>query len=99
MILGTAGLGSSALVVLAFVALLRRQSWSYFLVTLAIGLLMLRTFLGVVMIGGYLSLEIHHFLEHFLDVLMIVLLFAAVYMARTVDPEPSFDKSHQPQDD
>jgi hypothetical protein len=30
---------------------------------------------------------------------MIALLFTAIYVARTANPEPSFDTSHQPQDD
>lgn len=98
-ILVVAGLGSGVLVALSFTALVRRRSWPYFLVTLAIGSLMLRSFLGVVMVGGYLSPDIHHLLEHFLDVLTIVLLFSAIYVARTANPEPTFDNSHHPQDD
>lgn len=98
-ILTIAGLGSGALIALSLTALVRRRSWSYFLVTLAIGSLLIRTFLGVVMVGGYLPLDIHHLLEHFLDVLMIALLFAAIYVVRTAKPEPSFDGSHHSQND
>lgn len=85
------GLGSAALVALAGAALLRRRSWPYFLVTVALGSLALRTFLGAVTIGGFVSLHAHHVLEHLLDALVVGLLFAAVYAARTVAPDPPLD--------
>lgn len=87
-ILGLAGLGSAALVVLSVSALLHRRSWSYFLVTLAIGSVLLRTLLGAATMGGYMPLSLHHVLEHLLDGLIVGLLFTAVYVARSVDPSP-----------
>lgn len=97
-ILGLAGLGSAALVALSASALLRRRSWSYFLVTLAIGSLLLRTFLGAAVMGGYLPISLHHVLEHLLDGLIVGLLFAAVYVARSVDPDPPLRETRQSTD-
>jgi hypothetical protein len=86
-VLGVTAIGSLALVGIAAIALFRRQSLSYFLVTLAIGTLLLRTFLGGVVLGGLVSSHVHHFVEHVLDALLIGFVFTAVYAARRVEPE------------
>jgi len=88
-----AGIGSVLLVVLASAALFRRRSLSYFLITMAIGTLALRSFLGAVTVAGYLSLRSHHVLEHVLDALVIGLLFAAVYAVRTIRPDPQREEA------
>ena len=88
-VLGVAGLGSAVLAGAAALALFRRQSLSYFLVTLAVGTLLFRSFLGAVTLGGLVSAHGHHLLEHALDAVVIVLLFGAVYAARRIDPDPS----------
>lgn len=95
-ILAATGLGAAALVAVAGVALFRRQSLSYFLVTLAIGTLLLRSFLGTVTLGGLMTAHRHHLLEHVLDVVVVALLFAAVYAARRVDPRvPAADRPEE----
>lgn len=88
-----AGLGSALLVAVASAALFRRRSLSYFLITVAIGTLALRSFLGAVTVAGHLSLHGHHVLEHVLDALIIGLLFSAVCAVRTMRPEPELDES------
>ena len=93
-ILTVAGLGSAVLVAVASAAFLRRRSWSYFLVTVALGALVVRTLLGAITIGGIISLETHHIIEHLLDALAVGLLFAAVYAARTVRPNPALDDQY-----
>lgn len=85
LVLVVAGLGAAALVTVSCLALFRRQSLSYLLVTLAIGTLLLRSFLGTVMLGGLVSEHSHHLLEHLLDVFVIGLLFAAVFATRRID--------------
>lgn len=84
-ILGAAGLGSAVLVAVALGALFRRRSLSYFLVTMAIGTFLLRTFLATVTYTGLVSAHSHHLLEHVFDVVVIGLLFAAVYATRRID--------------
>lgn len=83
LVLGLAGLGSTAVVALALVALARRRSWSYFLVAAALGTLLARTSLGALSMAGVLAFDAHHLPEHALDVLLIALLLGAVYAART----------------
>lgn len=84
-VLAVAGLVSGLLITLALTALARRRSWSYFLVTLALATLLIRTLFGVLTINGVLGSSSHHVLEHSLDILTVVLLLGAVYCARTVD--------------
>jgi heme A synthase len=88
-VLTLAGLTSVGILALAVVALTRRQSWSYLLVTLAIGTLGLRVLLGGLMLFGLIDLGIHHLLEHVVDILMALLLFAAVYTARSTEVHAS----------
>lgn len=85
-ILTAAGLGSAVLVAVAMGALFRRRSLSYFLVTVAIGTFTLRTFLAIVTFTGLISEHTHHLVEHVFDVVVIGLLFAAVYATRRTDP-------------
>lgn len=82
-VLGLAGLGSVAVVGLALVALARRRSWSYFLVTAALGTLLARTSLGVLSMADAVSVGSHHLPEHALDVVMIALLLGAIYVSRS----------------
>lgn len=85
-ILAAAGLGSLVLVAVALGALFRRRSLSYFLVAMAIGTFTLRTFLATVTYTGLVSGHTHHLLEHVFDVVVIGLLFTAVYATRRFDP-------------
>ncbi len=86
-IITVATLGSSALVVVAGMAYLRRRTWSYLFITVAIGMLVVRSVVGLLSLGGPLQIGTHHVLEHLLDVVAIALLFAAIYVARTTDQD------------
>lgn len=85
LVLVLSGLASLGILALAVAALIRRRSWSYLLVTLAIGMLGLRVTLGGLMLTGLIDLETHHLIEHGVDFLMAGLLLAAVYVARTTN--------------
>lgn len=82
LVLALAGLGSAFVIGLALAALVRRQSWSYLLVTLALGTLLARTAIAAGEMSGLLATTTHHTIEHVLDVLMAALVIAAVYTAR-----------------
>lgn len=82
-----ATIGSSLLVLLAGMALLRRRTWSYLFITVAIGMMAIRSLVGILALWDPLEVETHHVLEHLFDVVAISLLFAAIYVARTVDPD------------
>ena len=94
-VLTLAGLTSIGILALAVVALTRRKSWSYLLVTLAIGTLGIRVLLGGLMLLGLIDLTIHHLLEHIVDILMALLLLAAVYTARSTEVSPSQEQYEQ----
>ena len=85
-VLVLAGLASAVLVGLALAAFVRRRSRSYLLVTLALAAVLARTGVAAVTMAGGLSDATHHLLEHGLDVVMVALVVAAVYYARTVEP-------------
>jgi uncharacterized membrane protein len=84
-VLVVAGLVSAVIITLGLVAFARRRSWSYFLVTLALATLLVRTLFGILTLNDLLNPTSHHILEHGLDILTVLLLLGAVYTARTVD--------------
>jgi len=88
LVLALAGLGSAVMIGLALAALVRRQSWSYLLVTLALATLLGRTAVAAGSMSGVVSTASHHTLEHLLDVLMAALVIAAVYTARQARRAP-----------
>lgn len=91
-----ATIGSAVLVAVAGMALLRRRSWSYLYVTIAIGMLAIRSLVGLLSLGGPIEVGTHHVLEHLLDVFVIGLLFAAIYVARTGRPESASGEHRDP---
>ena len=78
-----AGLAAAALVSLGLIAFSRRQSRSYLLVVLALCTLICKALAGGLAIVGILPIDVHHLVEHGLDLVMAILLIAAVYYART----------------
>ncbi|WP_225335259.1 DUF7471 family protein [Halomicrobium urmianum] len=80
-----AGLGAAVLLGLALAAFVRRRSQPYVLIVGAIAALLGRSAVAGLSLAGLLRPGPHHFLEHGLDVVMVALIVAAVYYARTVD--------------
>ena len=78
-----AGLGAALILGLAIAALLRRRSTPYLLVALAIASILARTVVAGASLEGMIAVGDHHLLEHALDVVMVALVVAAVYTART----------------
>lgn len=85
-VLVVGALGSGFIISLAVVAFAQRRSWSYLLVTLALGTLFVRTGFGLLSLRGTIAPMSHHIVEHGLDVLTVALLLGALYLARGVDP-------------
>lgn len=79
-----AGLGAAVLLGLAVGAFLQRQSRSYLLIVAALLALVGRSAVTGFTLTGTLSMTQHHLLEHGLDVVLVSLVIAAVYYARTV---------------
>lgn len=82
-----AGLAATVLLSMGLIAFLRRQSRSYLLVILALGTLVCKVGAGGLTLVGILPSNLHHVMEHGLDLAMAVLLIAAVYYTRA--PLPS----------
>lgn len=87
-----AGLGSLVVLGMAVGAFARRRSWSYLLVAGAIGALLARSIVGGLFVTGWLGTDLHHVLEHGLDVTVAALVIAAVYYARTVERRVSSEE-------
>jgi len=83
-VLALASVASAALGGLALAAFARRRTSPYLFVALAVVALATRSAVGWLgMIGG-LSATTHHTAEHGLDVVMVALVVAAVWYARSV---------------
>jgi hypothetical protein len=79
--------GAGLLLGLGLAALMRRRSWSYLLVAGALAALFARASVAALSVAGVFGPFEHHLLEHSLDAVMVALVVAAVYHARTVRRE------------
>ena len=84
-----AAMGTALLLGVAFAALVRRQSRPYLLLVAAFTALLGRSVVAGFSMFGMLSPTTHHLFEHRMDVLLVALVVAAVYYARTVSYEGS----------
>jgi len=70
---------------LAVAAYRQRRTRPYLLITLALIALFARPLVALLSGFSLVSAPTHHFLEHALDTLFVVLVLGAVYYARTVE--------------
>jgi hypothetical protein len=82
-----AGIGAAVLLGLGLAAFVRRRSRSYLLIVAAIAALFSRSVVAGFTVVRVLSPQTHHLLEHSLDIVLVALVVAAVYYARTVTME------------
>lgn len=78
---------SLAAVTVLGAAYYRRRSRSYLFVTLALSTLVIRSASGLLSAAGVYPVETLEILDHGLDIVMVSLLFGAVYYARRIDPK------------
>lgn len=90
-VLTVAGIGTAVLLGLAIGAFVRRQSRPYLLIVAAVAALFGRSAVAGLTVTGVFSRTNHHLLEHGLDVVLVALVIAAVYHARTVSRDTNFD--------
>jgi predicted Co/Zn/Cd cation transporter (cation efflux family) len=83
-VLALASVASAALAGLALAAFARRRTSPYLFVALAVVTLVARSVVGWLGMIGSLSVATHHTAEHGLDVVMVALVIAAVWYARSV---------------
>ncbi|TYL39036.1 hypothetical protein CV102_07005 [Natronococcus pandeyae] len=74
-----AAAGTTVLFCIGIVAYSRRQSMRYLLITVALGLLMVRSVVGLGTVFGLVPMTIHHLVEHGADFTIAVLILYAVY--------------------
>jgi len=72
---------------LSLVVTYRRRSRRYLLVSATLAALLSRSIVGILSVRGLLSAGSHHLLEHALDVVIAILLLAAVYDSTTATTE------------
>ncbi|WP_394739654.1 DUF7471 family protein [Natronococcus roseus] len=71
--------GTAVLFCIGVVAYSRRRSTRYLLVTIALGLLVTRSIVGLGTVFGLVPMTVHHLVEHGVDVSIAVLILYAVY--------------------
>ncbi|MFW5983612.1 MAG: DUF7471 family protein [Halobacteria archaeon] len=79
-ILVLAGVGTTVVFVLSLVAYRRRRERSYLLISVAIGLLVVRTLVGFGTVRGVTPMLYHHLVEHTFDFLIAALVLTAAYV-------------------
>jgi hypothetical protein len=86
-VVGAAAVGTAILLGLALAAYARRRSRPSLLLAAAFAALLGRSAVVALSLLGWLSATHHHVFEHGLDVVLVALVVAAVYYARTVSRE------------
>jgi hypothetical protein len=79
-VLALAAVGTTAVFALSLVAYRRRGETSYLLITVAIGLLVVRTIVGFGTVRGITPMLYHHLVEHTFDFMIAVLVLCAAYV-------------------
>jgi uncharacterized membrane protein len=83
-----AAAGTAILLGLALAAFFQRRSQPYLLIVAAFAALFGRSAVAGVAVFGGLSSSSHHLLEHGLDIVLVSLVVAAVYLARSAKRTP-----------
>lgn len=84
-VIGLATLGTAALFLVATAGALRRQSQPYLLLTVAIGLLVVRSVVGIGTVFGAVSMPVHHLAGHGVDLSIALLVLAAIFLVDRPD--------------
>ncbi|MFC7073556.1 hypothetical protein ACFQJ7_08760 [Halovenus rubra] len=87
-----AGLGTGLLFIASAVTCLRRRSPRYTLITVAVGALLVRSFVGVGTVSGRVPMIYHHVIEHTLDFAIAALVLSAVYLSKPAS-DATFDRN------
>jgi heme A synthase len=82
-VLGLATLVTTALFLVSVFAARRRRTTPYLLLTAAIGLLVVRSLVGIGTAMGQVPMPAHHIIEHTSDALIAMIILGAVYNSRS----------------
>lgn len=83
-----AGLGTGILFVASILAYRQRRSTEYLLITVAVGILFLRSVGGFGTVMGHVPMVVHHLMEHSFDFLIAALVLYAVYQSKPSAASP-----------
>ena len=86
-----AGIGTTTLFLVGVVAYRRRRTFRYLLITVVLGLLVVRTAVGFGTILGMVPMTVHHLVEHGFDFLIATLVLYAVYRTGPVGQSGSVE--------
>jgi len=92
-LIALSAIGSILLLAVATVALRRRRSRPYLLLTGALAALVLRPITATGLVLGVFPMEYHHLTEHFLDVCIAACLLAALYTVPAPTADSDFDSN------
>ncbi|MFA9415813.1 hypothetical protein [Natrinema sp. HArc-T2] len=81
-------LGTTALFIIGLVAYSRRRTARYVLITTVLGILVVRSVIGLGTVLGLTPMTVHHLMEHGFDFLIAVLLLYAVYRSGSSSQSP-----------
>lgn len=82
-VLVLAAVGTTVVFALSLLAYRRRRERSYLLISVAIGLLVVRTGVGFGTVRGVTPMLYHHLVEHTFDFMIAVLVLSAAYVGGT----------------
>ncbi|ARS90444.1 DUF7471 family protein [Natrarchaeobaculum aegyptiacum] len=87
-------IGTTVLFCVGLVAYHRRRSFRYLLITVVLGLLVVRSIVGLCTVFGIIPMAIHHLVEHGLDFAIAVIILYAVYRSgsQRSEPMPGFEE-------
>jgi len=87
-VIGLATLGTAALFLVATAGMVRRWNRTYLLLTVAIGLLVVRSVVGLGTVFGAVPMPVHHLAGHGVDLSIALLAPAAIFAVdRPAGPE------------
>lgn len=80
-ILFIAAAGTALLFLMSIAVYLRRRTTPFLLISIAIGLLVLRSIIGFGTVRGVVPMNAHHMIEHGFDFLIAALILVAIYLS------------------
>ncbi|MDF9745702.1 DUF7471 family protein [Natrinema salsiterrestre] len=88
-VIALAVMGTTVLFVAGLVAYTRRRTLRYLLITVVLGLLVVRSVTGFGTVLGLVPMTVHHLVEHGFDFLIAVLILYAVYRSGSASDAPA----------
>ncbi|WP_455550785.1 DUF7471 family protein [Haloarcula laminariae] len=84
-LIALATLGTVVLFLIATAGAIRRRNTTYLLLTVAIGLLVARSFVGLGTVFGAVPMPVHHLAGHGVDLSIALLVLAAIFIVDSPD--------------